>query len=430
MDIDSLNPGDSKLATLRAQAADGSPEAEYRLGLALVDRTRLDEALSVYERAANNGHPGAQVQLARMRLYGVACDRDPEVAVLWLQRAESEAGSVMAGYLLALIALGGVALPRSQEINRRVLAAARAEYPPALLAAAIHFGRKPNDADQARCMRLLELATRLGEATAGRLLLERLRRGEGCEAQPERAAQLAQMLATQHVTPLARAIAPAPASTVDFGEPGVLALEEALHPAPSTELSQRPHVLQIDRLLSADECRLLMASAQPHLRRSRAVNPETGESVVLEIRTSSDCSLDPMMESLAVRMVQLRMASSAKVELVHAEPLTVLRYQPGEQYRPHRDYAAPSAIERDSPESGNRRRTICAYLNDVDAGGETEFPVAGITVAPVPGRAIVFDNLHADGRPDPDSLHAGLPVQQGEKWLATLWLRERRYRSY
>lgn len=26
-----------------------------------------------------------------------------------------------------------------------------------------------------------------------------------------------------------------------------------------------------------------------------------------------------------------------------------------------------------------------------------------------------FDNLHADGRPDPDSLHAGLPVTTGRK---------------
>ena len=70
------------------------------------------------------------------------------------------------------------------------------------------------------------------------------------------------------------------------------------------------------------------------------------------------------------------------------------------------------------------------YLNDVEAGGETEFPLAGVRIAPVAGRAVVFDNLLADGRPDPESLHAGLPVARGEKWLATLWLRERRYRHY
>jgi hypothetical protein len=43
---------------------------------------------------------------------------------------------------------------------------------------------------------------------------------------------------------------------------------------------------------------------------------------------------------------------------------------------------------------------------------------------------VVFDNLFADGRPDPDSLHAGTPVERGEKWLATLWIRQRRYRDF
>lgn len=80
--------------------------------------------------------------------------------------------------------------------------------------------------------------------------------------------------------------------------------------------------------------------------------------------------------------------------------------------------------------AGNRTRTICVYLNHVEAGGETVFPRADVSVAPVPGRAVVFDKLFADGRPDSESLHAGLPVTRGEKWLATLWLRERRYRGY
>ena len=44
--------------------------------------------------------------------------------------------------------------------------------------------------------------------------------------------------------------------------------------------------------------------------------------------------------------------------------------------------------------------------------------------------SIAFRNLTADGRPDPDSLHAGLPVARGEKWLATLWLRQRSCRAF
>ena len=124
-----------------------------------------------------------------------------------------------------------------------------------------------------------------------------------------------------------------------------------------------------------------------------------------------------------------RAAVRAGVPLAHAERLTVLRYLPGEQYRPHRDYLPPGSPETDRPDAGNRLRTICVYLNGVEAGGATAFPHAGLEIAPKAGRAVVFDNLHADGRPDPDSLHAGLPVEAGEKWLATLWIRQRPYRA-
>jgi hypothetical protein len=160
------------------------------------------------------------------------------------------------------------------------------------------------------------------------------------------------------------------------------------------------------------------------------VDPETGLPVPMELRTSEDASFDPILEDLALRLVQLRLATAAGMPLSHAEHLIVLRYRPGEEYRPHRDYRPPGSIERDRPEAGNRQRTICVYLNEPEAGGETEFPVAGLKVAPRAGRAVIFDNLHADGRPDTHSLHAGLPVQQGEKWLATLWIRQGRYRSY
>ncbi|NUO78331.1 MAG: 2OG-Fe(II) oxygenase superfamily protein [Lysobacter sp.] len=212
--------------------------------------------------------------------------------------------------------------------------------------------------------------------------------------------------------------------------PGTLALEEALQPVAVTPLASAPRVACVDGLLSADECRLLIASAQPSLQRSQTINPDTGLPVPHEQRTSSDSAFDPIIEDIALRVVQLRMAHAAGVALPQAEHLTVLRYAPGEEYRPHRDYRPPGSLERDRPEAGNRLRTVCVYLNAVEAGGETEFPVAALRVAPLPGRAVIFDNLHADGRPDPDSLHAGLPVLRGEKWLATLWLRERPYRLF
>jgi hypothetical protein len=166
------------------------------------------------------------------------------------------------------------------------------------------------------------------------------------------------------------------------------------------------------------------------LRASQVHSPDGREVARESLRTSHDASFDPLLEDFALRIVQLRLAAAAGTELVNAEQLIVLRYQPGQEYRPHRDYLPPDAIDRDHPAAGNRQRTICAYLTTPAAGGATDFPAAGIRVEPKAGRAVVFDSLDADGHPDVDSLHAGLPVERGEKWLATLWLRERPYRAY
>lgn len=422
-----MDRDDIDLQALRAEAASGAPDALYRLAAALVVRQQFDEALALHQRAAVAGHAGAQVALARMLLHGIACAADPHAAVGWLAHAEA-AGNEVAGTWLAMIALGGVAAPRDERIDARVLAAVNAGLPPAQRAAAIHFGRKPHRADQSLCIALLEDAALKGDAICALLLAERLARGEGCERDPDTAAALHAELAKAGIAPLPAVTAAPPSQPASPSN--TLQLLDVLRAPDVDWRSRRPRVGVIDALLSADECRLLIAAAQPALRASQTVDPDTGLPIRMPIRTSSDASIDPIVEDMALRLVQLRMCAAAGIDLPHAEHLTVLRYEPGQQYRPHRDYVPPGTVERDHPEAGNRARTICVYLNDVEAGGETEFPLAGVRVAPKAGRAVVFDNLLPNGQPDVDSLHAGLPVERGEKWLATLWIRQRRYRDF
>ena len=419
---------DAGLATLRAAAASGDPAALHRLGNELVLRREMEEACAVHGRAAEAGHVAAQVEHARMLLYGIGTEPAVEAAVHWLLRAEA-AGDAVAGYFLALVAVGGLALPRDRLVNQRVEAAVRAGFPPAIRAAALHFGRKSHAEDQSLCLRLLHTAATRGDALCAALLAERLAHGEGAPADP----QAAERLRASASQPLPRIDAPLP-----WHPPGharTLELGDAMSPPPMQLMAERPRVAVIDGLLSADECRLLVAASRPILQKSMVNDPRTGENVANPIRTSSEAGFNPVTEDLALRIVQLRLAAAAGVDLPNAEHLIVLRYAPGEEYRPHRDYIAPRALEHDRPETGNRLRTICVYLNAPEAGGETEFPMAGIRVAPKPGRAVVFDNMvfdaaHPDGRPDPESLHAGLPVERGEKWLATLWLRQHRYRRF
>ena len=417
---------DPQLQSLRRAAEDASPVTWFQLAQALVARQRMEEAQDWHRRAAVQGFAPAQVELARMQLYGVGVAADPAEAVEWLLRAE-QAQAPVASYLLAMVSLGGIAGLEDDRINQRLFAAVQADFAPALRAAAIHFGRKNDPADQATCLQLLERAAGHGDAACAALLAERLANGEGCEAQPDVAEDLWQQLEQQGFTRL-------PACRVPLQEPAVparrLALEDDLVLPTPRLLCERPRVSVVDGLLSADECRLLVFTAQPMLRRSGTVDPATGVPVKNELRTSMDASFDPLVEDLALRLLQVRMTRAAQTPFVDAEQLIVLRYLPGEQYRPHRDYLPASTIEQDHPEAGNRARTICVYLNEPEGGGETAFPVPGVKVAPQAGRAVIFDNLREDGRPDEESLHAGLPVQRGEKWLATLWLRQARYRGF
>lgn len=415
------------LEELQTAAETGSAEHAYSLAHALVDTQRMDEAQRWYLRSAEGGHVGAQIEYARMRLYGIVGVPAPQAASEWLLRAE-QAGHPAASDLLAQIALGGTILPRDGRINDRMLRAVQANFPPSLLTAAIHFGRKPHPEDQTLCLQLLERAASRGSAIAAMLLAERLAHGEGCEPQPDTAEDLWTQLVANGVPRLPGFTLPPPGPA--GGAARQLALEDVLQPAPARTLCMQPRVSVIDQLFSADECRLLIASAQPHLHPSQTADPVTGVPYTLQVRTSSEASFDPVMESGALRLAQLRMAFAAGIDLPHAEQLTVLRYEPGQQYRPHRDYLPAGTLQLDRPHAGNRVRTICVYLNAVEAGGATEFPVPGLRIDPIPGRAVVFDNLMADGSPQPDSLHAGTPVEAGEKWLATLWIRQGRYRHW
>ncbi len=110
------------------------------------------------------------------------------------------------------------------------------------------------------------------------------------------------------------------------------------------------------------------------------------------------------------------------VPLAHAEPLQILHYGPGEQYRPHYDYFASGDVVN------NRISTLVMYLNDVEEGGETYFPSLRFAVAPKKGGAVYFEYFYGDKRLNELTLHAGNPVTAGEKWVATQWMRRQRYR--
>lgn len=132
--------------------------------------------------------------------------------------------------------------------------------------------------------------------------------------------------------------------------------------------------------------------------------------------------------SKVTKKVATRIAGIVGLPLAHAENFQVIRYEPPQEYRPHFD-AYDSTTERGQrtmENGGQRLITVLCYLNDVEAGGETEFPKLGIKVDPKPGRLLIFENCEEGTTNRSDlSLHAGLPVEQGVKWAFNLWFREK-----
>jgi prolyl 4-hydroxylase len=187
-----------------------------------------------------------------------------------------------------------------------------------------------------------------------------------------------------------------------------------------------PRVVVFSGLLSDDECDEIIALARVRLARSETVQTETGSSEVNEARTSQGMFFERGEHAVCARL-EARIAALMSWPIENGEGLQVLRYRPGAEYKPHYDYfdpaqsGTPTILKR----GGQRVASIVCYLNTPTRGGATIFPDVQLDVAPVKGNAVFFsyDRAHPSTR----SLHGGAPVIEGEKWVATKWLREGRF---
>ena len=187
-----------------------------------------------------------------------------------------------------------------------------------------------------------------------------------------------------------------------------------------------PRVVVLSNLLSDAECDEIIALAQQRLSRSETVQTQTGSSEVNESRTSDGMFFGRGEHPVCARL-EARIAALLHWPLENGEGLQVLRYRPGAEYKPHYDYfdpaqpGTPSILKR----GGQRVASLVCYLNTPARGGATTFPDVQFEVAPIKGNAVFFsyDRPHPMTR----TLHGGAPVLEGEKWVATKWMREGKF---
>lgn len=172
--------------------------------------------------------------------------------------------------------------------------------------------------------------------------------------------------------------------------------------------------------LSDHECAMLIelidAAARPSTLLATHNDPE--------FRTSSSTDLDRWSD--AVWPIDDRIAELLGIPPANAETMQGQRYAPGQQFRAHCDYFHegaeywPKMVEY----GGQRTWTAMIYLNHVEEGGATWFPRAGVRFKPKKGLMLIWSNMSADGSPNYDTLHEGMRVVEGQKYIITKWFRE------
>jgi len=147
---------------------------------------------------------------------------------------------------------------------------------------------------------------------------------------------------------------------------------------------------------------------------------------VAGFRTSETCDLD--WRDALVAEVDRKIAALLGLDLAASEPLQGQRYSVGQEFRAHTDTFEPGGYDYHvhTAETGQRTWTAMVYLNVPEDGGATRFKAIGKTIQPEAGKLVAWNNLMpGGGTPNPATMHQGMKVRRGVKYIVTKWFRER-----
>jgi prolyl 4-hydroxylase len=182
-----------------------------------------------------------------------------------------------------------------------------------------------------------------------------------------------------------------------------------------------PRITVFENFMSFDECELLMDMAEPKLIRSKTISEDGKGFTEHQVRTSSGAAF-PRGENAFIEMLDMRAAKLLNWPVERGESYQVMKYEVGQEYKPHFDFFMPRTDPKLIVNGGQRVSSLIIYLNTPKRGGGTLFPEIGLEITPSAGSAVFFSYPNTFFARN--TLHAGLPVIEGEKWIATKWMRE------
>ncbi len=172
--------------------------------------------------------------------------------------------------------------------------------------------------------------------------------------------------------------------------------------------------------LDAETCVALMARIDA-TRRPSTISDSNGDPYY---RTSETCDLD--RHDPVVAALDARICDFTGLHPAYGEPMQGQRYAVGQEFKQHTDYFEPHGIdyERFCGVAGQRTWTVMLYLNEPEAGGATRFKVIDKIIQPETGKLLAWNNRRPDGTPNAATLHHGMKVRAGVKYVITKWFRE------
>ena len=185
--------------------------------------------------------------------------------------------------------------------------------------------------------------------------------------------------------------------------------------------SQEFVVQETSGFVDAALCQSLRDAAGSRLTTARTVGKQ-----VTGARVAQYCWIgDLARTNPGLRSVLNRISVLSGLPLENQEAPHVVKYDVGGEYKHHYDSFDDKGP--DVQRGGNRTHSFLVYLNDDFRGGGTEFPHLHQRVKPELGKLVWWRNLDDKGQRLESSKHAGLPVEEGTKWILVVWVRQRKF---
>ncbi|KAI0484588.1 hypothetical protein GGR56DRAFT_669131 [Xylariaceae sp. FL0804] len=236
------------------------------------------------------------------------------------------------------------------------------------------------------------------------------------------------------------------------------------HSYSTTIVSLDPLLIYVEGFLRPAEAAALLAAGEPAFAPS--VVYKNGRRVGTADRTSQSAALprDDAAVGCVLARAEAFLGTLFDPSRDDVGPPQLVRYAPGQRFNQHHDWYDSPQPRRDGMRgvgrAWNRVASFFAVLEDGCTGGETWFPHVddalahtrrpgpgeaaedeqqqqqqqrplwrrhedgGLAFRPVAGNSLFWVNLHANGTGDDRVVHAGLPVETGQKTAMNIWPRK------